>query len=471
MAEYVKCYLQTLAPIHLGCDEVYEPMGFVLDEQKHRLIVYDPWSFFQEMPDRDKQRFMAICRQGTINSILEIYKFLRGRQAFGRSIEVCSGLVSHYQKTLGLPAGDRHRIQQELNKFTISRTAFLPEDGRPCIPGSAVKGALRTAYLTHMNHEKNLSKGKGKGRELETTLLDGGSFETDPFRLLKVSDFMPVGGVATKIVYAINEKKKPSKFQARGPYQILEVILPGAVFVGSLTFEAPLPGARIRKPLTREHVSEAAADFYRVEKKREDEDLFELGLKPITVPSPEPEFLLRLGRHSGAECLTIAGHRHIKIMQGKNEKPKYLDHATTFWLAAEEDKPSNKTHLQPFGWAALREVSPEMADSFQGLENTWRQQSHQPEPSLDLTTAPAAAQTAAAVKVVLERETWEKASLTWNPGAGELTAVKGLDKALAKGKSLVPEAMHKNLFQKKKAVTAKVTVERLGNAIRIITIE
>ena len=27
-----KCYIKTLSPIHVECDEVYEPTGFVMDE-------------------------------------------------------------------------------------------------------------------------------------------------------------------------------------------------------------------------------------------------------------------------------------------------------------------------------------------------------------------------------------------------------------------------------------------------------
>jgi CRISPR-associated protein Csm5 len=472
MAEYIKCYLQTLAPIHLGCDEVYEPMGFVLDEKNHRLIVYDPWSFFQQMSDLDKKKFTDICRQGSINSILQIYKFLQGRQAAGRAVAVCPGFISHYQKTLALPLSNTKKIQQELNNFTIARTAFLPDDGRPYIPGSAVKGVLRTAYLNQQSRKTQVGtpRGRGAGRELEKKLLDGGTFATDPFRLLKVSDFMPVGEVKTRVIYAINEKKKASKFQARGPYQILEVILPGAAFVGSLLLDSPLEGAGIKKPISRSELLEAAASFYNTEKKREEEDLFELGLQKITVSPPAPDFLLRLGRHSGAECLTIAGHRQIRIMQGQGQPSKTLDHATTFWLAAEADKPQNKSHLQPFGWAAARELTPEIEADFKKSEDEWRQQSSFLAPVEAEPAAPSAAK-APPAPVVQVHETWEKASLTWNPGSGELTATTGPKKAFVKGgKGLVPEALHKNLFVKKKAVSAEVTVEPLGNAYKIIAV-
>jgi len=68
---------------------------------------------------------------------------------------------------------------------------------------------------------------------------------------------------------------------------------------------------------------------------------------------------------------------------------------------------------------------------------------------------------------------WENAALTWNPGNQTLKAEKDNKKAELKisDKSFVPETMHKQLFDKKKSVTAKVTVEKTGNAYKILRIE
>ena len=90
-------------------------------------------------------------------------------------------------------------------------------------------------------------------------------------------------------------------------------------------------------------------------------------------------FLLRVGRHSGAEALTLNGVRSIKIMQGRGEKPKWEKQPKTWWLAA--DDVSNKQGLLPFGWL-LVEIDPKAPDSQlqQWLENgnsdltAWMQQ-------------------------------------------------------------------------------------------------
>lgn len=67
---------------------------------------------------------------------------------------------------------------------------------------------------------------------------------------------------------------------------------------------------------------------------------------------------------------------------------------------------------------------------------------------------------------------WDKASLTWNPGNQMLMAAKDNKKAESKvtDKSIVPTDLHDKLFNKRKSVTANVTVEKMGNRFKIISI-
>lgn len=463
-------YLTTLAPIHLGCDEVYEPMGFVMEEDRRQLVAFDPRTFFQELKPSDRQRLMDICRRGDLASLLEIYKFFRGRRVNGRAVEVCPGLVDHYRDTLSLKSADERKLQQELNKFIIARTAFLVEDGRPYIPGSAIKGVLRTAYLNHLAQTKRFPtpRGRSASRDLEKILLDGGAFDTDPFRMLKVSDFLPVGEARTRIMYAVNEKKKPSRFQARGPFQILEVILPGTIFVGRITLAKPHPQAGIRTPLDHATLMKSAADFYRGENLREKQELIEVGIQS-SPPPPEAGVLLRLGRHSGAEALTIEGHRTIKIMQAQGERPAYLDQATTLWLAAAERRPLKKDSLQPFGWAVLAPETAELEQCRGEQEAAWqRQKALKAQGAFQKESKP---EEAPAPPREEPREVWEKATLSWNPGKQQMTATWQNRKATCRGHDLLPESLHQPLLKKRQAVTARVTVTPIGNAWGIVKID
>lgn len=42
-----------------------------------------------------------------------------------------------------------------------------------------------------------------------------------------------------------------------------------------------------------------------------------------------------------------------KHISGKGQSPKFLDHATTIWLASESSKPNTNNGLVPFGWVVM----------------------------------------------------------------------------------------------------------------------
>ena len=476
----VKFYLSVLSPLHLGCDDVLEPMTFAVDEAGNRLICFDPFDFLKSLPPAEKQQFAQLCKKGTLASILEIYKFMRSRSFPGPSIELCNGFVEHYRKVIGIPLQDTRRIQQELNSFTISRTAYNPNDGRRYIPGSSIKGMLRTAYLNMLAEDRKFATPRGReaARELEKSLLDGGSFQTDPFRMLKVSDFIPVGEVETQVLYAVNRKKVPSKFEARGPYQILESIKPGAVFSGWIDVQEPENGTGIRNPLDLPKLMASAKSFYGKELLRENRDLASIGARQIKFEAGDRTFPARLGRHSGAECVTIEGHRSIRIMRGRQQSPKYESNATTLWLAANSSNPNSNEFLLPFGWAALGVVSDQLAQKMAEREHQFQEKLESGAPFRPTVTSDQpirqdrqqAQVSTRPEQVEVVREVWQAASLSWSPGNQMLTANWQGKKATVQGKELVPQSLHKKLFGKKKFAAADVEVEPLGNAYQIVSI-
>ncbi|PIE68198.1 MAG: type III-A CRISPR-associated RAMP protein Csm5 [Deltaproteobacteria bacterium] len=367
----IRCALTIASPVHLGCNDVYEPTGFVIDEKNRRLIAFDPFHFIQNLPREAREKFSQLCRKGTVESVLEIYKFFKGKQAVGREVELCNGFVDHYQKVLALNANTSVVIQN-LNQFQIARTAFRSFDNRPYIPGTAIKGAIRTACLNARANSKNIRTPRGNraDQELQAKLIgyERGKMETDPFRLVKVSDFMPVGSIRTRIVYAINKKKKASDREARGPYQILEVIEPGACFIGEISVESPLSGKYISNPVTLDELLESLNSFYRKENERECRELAKIKLKGIPIQPQSGTQTLRIGRHSGAESITVNGHRSICIMLGKNKKPDFKDKATTVWLSSETEKNQSGQGLRPFGWTVLQPLSSDLEKQLHARE-------------------------------------------------------------------------------------------------------
>ena len=348
--------LRILSPIHIGSNEVYEPIGFVVDETNKQLITFEPADFIKMLGSDALDKFSTICQKGSPQSLVEIYQFMDHHKdlAKGKPVAVSEAFIAHFKKTLKL-RGERN-VLQSLNKFQIKRTAFNPHENVPYIPGSSIKGSIRTAVLNYRNQGKCFPYYQEKESKKMEQDLTGGSFATDPFRLLKVSDFIPVGEVKTRIVYGVNRKKKPSKFDARGPEQIFEVVEPGVIFFGSITIAEVPPNAKIDKPVTERELFMALDQFFGSEKEREDSELKSVDIPSLSLNLVDNQFPLRIGFHSGAECVTVEGHRKIKIM-GKGRDSKIDNRTTTFWLAGAAKDSANHS-LVPFGWAVLDRISP-----------------------------------------------------------------------------------------------------------------
>jgi CRISPR-associated protein Csm5 len=379
MVNVLNVRLHIVSPVHIGCGDVYEPTSFMIDERRQKLIEFDPIDFIRSLSATDRERFTAICMEGTISSIVDLYRFVSGRPIKGREVEIASGLPAHYKEMRALNSRNEAYVKREINQFTISRTAFNPYTKLAYIPGSSLKGALRTAYLSKLAKDAGIREwGKTRGAkaaELEKILL-GGTFASDPFRMVKSSDLLPVRSATAKVVYAVNKKKKMSKFEARGPFQIVEAITDGTRFEGVINIQEPERLAGIKKPITAEGLLRAVHDFYMPLMIQESKITDEVGTgNPVAKMIDEEfrdrlgksAFLVRIGRHSGAEAVTIEGNRDIKIMQGGGAPAKYLDHATTIWLASETSKPTVNSGLVPFGWAVL-EVVDKLTESAAGRE-------------------------------------------------------------------------------------------------------
>jgi CRISPR-associated protein Csm5 len=381
----IECRLQVITPVHVGCDDVYEPTGFVVDEGKDRLIVFDPTNFIHGLDEDEREQFSAICRKGTIESIIEVYRFMQNRPAEGRTVSLCRGFSDEYRRVLKLSPRD---ARTQLNRFEIKRTAFCPSDNRPYIPGSAIKGALRTAYLNALAqrapaHRLDSPEGKGKrqGRDnrhkvLESKLLSLDKVQPkerisqDPFRLVKVSDFMPVGEAETKVMYAVNWKKGPSGGEGKGPYQMLEMVMPGTCFVGEIRVDAPLTNDAVSMTLDLREVIVGCRSFFEKENAREANELLGIGCKSVPQAQNNGAFPFRVGFHSGAECVTIEGYREI-FVKGKTGG-RTLNKATTVWLASEFDKPKHPDFLVPFGWTAIEPLGPEVLKELADQETAYK---------------------------------------------------------------------------------------------------
>lgn len=162
----------------------------------------------------------------------------------GRSTE---DIVKLYAPKATITDYSLHTIDMKMSRPAQQIKEFI-RDGfdRPYIPGSSIKGAIRTAVLSSiaqaMNETDFLKNVKNKGYITPNTLeakVFGKNPNNDVFRYVRVSDAFATGyRTAVCNMVNINERKEKS-FWDISKQMATEVLLPGAEVNFSLVLKQP----------------------------------------------------------------------------------------------------------------------------------------------------------------------------------------------------------------------------------------
>ena len=420
----------TLGPVHIGTGAEMDPTNYVLDAESDALFEFPPDALAAVLEERDRRTLLDLVG-GSSNryTIPRIQKFIHDRRAAlaaraTRAVRTSAGVGTLYEERIGDIA---QRETGAINQLEIEKTFTDSMNGAPYLPGSSLKGAIRTALLNRINAARKLtgeerSSGRDRDRKLQQRLFRYQDFAADPMRLIHLSDAMwadeeKTGEVAaeTAIAFAVNRRKRRvvkdgvevrSQAERKGLHQLLEVVpaLCWRGFRGQLTLHGVgMEREDLREPAWPEirwspnEIAEACNAFYWRDFDEETETLWERGflderwyraVREIMdgglrdLLASNRAFLLRVGRHSGAESLTLDGVRDIRIMTPQGQ-PRHESEATTWWLAS--DRIDASSGLLPFGWVlvelmeggnapASRPKITEVIDSFhaESGEREWR---------------------------------------------------------------------------------------------------
>lgn len=387
--------LTPLTPIHIGCGVDFEPTNYVIDEDA--LFAFEP--SLARLADADRKALIGAVSANGDAAIPSVQKFFHDRRALfmgvsHQAVAVASGVSRQYAARIGQVAQREIAGRRVANQLEIERTAHHPHSGNPFLPGSSLKGAMRTAWLDTLNGGRAKPAEKESASDVERRLL-GGTFHTDPFRLLRVADAAGPD-VLAKVVFSTNHKKRVvmdkngQVVQAQGPTVRRETIVGGQYrclvseirldFLGGRDHrdrdDKPLAPVITKRISDLETLSRACNRFYlgrlEAELRVLDERRFAAptwleGFRSL-IAELKPGLdagalmLLRVGRHSGAESVTIDGIRSIRIMAGKGRQSEWSAvGAKTLWLAAERE--DDRSDLLPFGWLLIeRATSPDLPE-------------------------------------------------------------------------------------------------------------
>ena len=366
--------ISTLSPIHIGCDDVYEPSNFVIhDGLLHALELTE---LAAELSPSEHQQLSRLAEdREPVGSIQRFFKSKAARLAAisGHQVAVADGIAKEYEEKIGRPVQHGTGGAATYNVFPIARTAFSPFDNTPYFPGSSLKGSIRTAWLNHILQQRGNplktedSRDRNKARTLQERLLgyNAGKFENDPFRHVGLADAHPEKGSVpppTRVLYAISKKKRLPRDGEKSPQELktfLETIpdaLPAA-FYGEL---------RLSGNIGWNELCDACNSFYQPQLEAElshpvlgallDTDWQKLicgllGDELAELIKMRQGFLLRVGRNSGAESVTLNGLRDIKILGPRvNGKQTFDFRSNTTEKRFACQSKAGAGNLLPFGW-------------------------------------------------------------------------------------------------------------------------
>lgn len=268
--------LTVTSPVSIGTGASYSPCEYYYDAKSGKVYFLHLGEWFKLMDKKGKRGAYEDFLRGKYGNINTLTAWVKTVFSQGLTeVEMRPAIKSEVSVTSNLWI--------ENNKLTLNtvRPCMHLLDGRPYIPGSSIKGLIRTAILYHLLQEdKNLKsryktsvstaskandknsknnvkdkfpikKAMGKiAKPLEESLLyrlvdkKGNKLSfalADVLRGLRCSDAMPVGDVTTEILQKIDLKLRNKKGETSVALPLYrESILPGNEFTFSITLDTAM---------------------------------------------------------------------------------------------------------------------------------------------------------------------------------------------------------------------------------------
>ena len=346
------CSITPLSPLFIGCGEAYTPTDYIIDDG----VLYNFRPESVPLTEAFHRKLLEAAKSDSIAAVPAF--FYANKRLFStfaeNAVEVCNSVESMY---LSMVQANNVPKQNFICKTTYRQLA----DGSvaPYIPGSGIKGVIRTSLLDRLSGTVIQEQG------FESGLL-GDNFSKSPFRFLRIGDFLSQGAVKMRIENCTRYRKTPEN---NGTFKRLmskkyEFVLPAQyrLFQGEIQIQDAM-SEYVDPAKCYSSIKAIMSDLNRFYRGRFNEaaqhDLYksysiqklpwirtceQLLLKLAPEIQAGRVALIRIGGNVGAESLTLRnGSAQIK----NHKTGKIMQYATTEWTA-------NVGHdNMPFGWALI----------------------------------------------------------------------------------------------------------------------
>jgi CRISPR-associated protein Csm5 len=387
-----------LSPIHIGdgtellpdCYRLAEPRPAYDDEEDEAPPATEAQPCLEVFAPSEVLAAMSPVRQKEFRDLLD-------RGHLQRAYEVLRGAVGdrHVRERIGISGASLAEIRESLLPKAARRGAIVPftrSGGRVIIPGSSIKGALRTALLSHLaagpavRAEVERWPVQDQHRVLNRSALDLSRDDTadDPFRFLRVADVaVPAERTIIDRASVLDPRREGKADGIQMHYERLlstadgfrsaEVALSVTIEVDGTGLKARRardPAAAPRRDMSWAELRRAANDFHwriwQDERKRFFADKIEsmkrLDILLAQIPKPDGTkvaqtgfsensqyMLLRIGRFGHFESKSVAGLRRGYVPQRRSgDKHRQPDE-----MGATRTVVRINDAVVPFGWLLL----------------------------------------------------------------------------------------------------------------------
>lgn len=341
-----KITFRILTPLHIGTGAELDMMEILPHNCQEGTGPYYraiPENLLLRFDEADRGRWMAAVNKGdfpAMRNLLRKYHKPENPSDQRYTLHPMGKFSGWFKERL-------HSREGEFNILEIQRNL----DGSILIPGSSIKGAIRTALLNYLleqtpEYERpEKPTGKGAALNLEGKLLhalkkneDGFDIDKDPFRMVTVRD-ATLPADASRVALARNRSlKREDSSNAGIPIQ-LETTRAAALGTSEgWTFQTEIilnthAGEKLEEkqvpPIDINTINKACHSFFKKRFEEERDRFYKpWGIWEKTFPGANQplckaferkknekgkvnEFYFRIGRFSHVECMTLEGYREV----------------------------------------------------------------------------------------------------------------------------------------------------------------
>lgn len=307
-----------LSPVHIGTGETWEPLNYYIDEGSDCLYWFSTERLIDQLTDKERDELNGLIDSSDLN---QVRNFITNKAKVYKISDIGSGIpVTPQVKNLY-----KDNLINIENQLQIQPMIRQKGNDRAIIPGSSLKGAIRTAIISELALVSKLQKPSPFGREpfeFEAKVMQYNDAKNDPFRAVKLAD-AHLNEDATMICQVANAGIRQGVLEPKSMQLIYEVtqsvISTGddCAFKTEIRFDDDLMQKKggVSQKISLHKLIDSCNSFYKEKLESEHAKFYESShLKEVSEKLLKEEFgsnecLVRVGRFSGVESVTLDYYR------------------------------------------------------------------------------------------------------------------------------------------------------------------